>query len=467
MKLYNTLTKKKEEFQPIENNTVRIYSCGPTVYASPSIGNMRAYIFVDILKKTLELKKFTVEDVMNTTDVGHLQSDADDGEDKIEEAAKKAKLRPQDIAKKYTEEFFNACKRLNIRTPKIIAPATNYIPHMIEHIKALESKGFIYQTDDGVYFDSGKFEKYYELSGKKPTGDKAGKRTEMRQKKNANDFAVWKLTRPTVLQSWKSPWGVGCPGWHIECSAIARHYFGDTFDIHTGGVDHINIHHTNEIAQTQALTGKPMAKFWLHNEFIKVDGKKMSKSLGNVYTIPQLEEKGFNPLAFRYYVLLAHYRTIMNFTLDGMQAAQNAYDNLVRELSKHKQDQYVLSGNMLVMMYEMILIMEELLADDLNTPQVLALVWKLVKLPPSGGIYRAITEIDKVLSLGLEDAVEKFLAIKDTEVPNEILELGKKRQEAKQKKDFALADKLRDQIKEKGFEITDTKDGFVLINKIS
>jgi len=460
LKLYNTLTRTKQDFTPIDNKTAKIYSCGPTVYSSASIGNMRAYIFVDLLKRTMGLYGYNVLDVMNITDVGHLQSDADDGEDKIEMAARKAKIDPTEIAIKYTLEFFEFCDKLNIDRPKVVAPATKYIWNMIEHISSLEKKGYTYVTSDGVYFDSSKFADYHCLTKKKKdTKDKAGIRVSLGEKKNANDFCLWRIAKPTALQKWESPWGDGVPGWHIECSAIARHYLGDTFDIHTGGVDHIPIHHTNEIAQSQSLTGKPPARFWSHNEFIMVDGGKMSKSLGNVYTITDLENKGFNPLAFRYFVLGAHYRTILNFTFDALKSAQTSYDNLVKELVKHYQaDKSQINKDSILKKFR------ESLFDDLNTPKALAVIWDLVKQPPNKEIYYLVIEFDAVLSLGLEKAVKEYIKkenkIKEIKIPQLIINIANKRLELKQNKDFAGADKLREEIKTLGYEVIDTKDGY-------
>jgi len=467
MKLYNTLTRKKEDFKPLDGNTAKIYSCGPTVYSSASIGNMRAYIFADILKKSLELHDYNVLDVMNITDVGHLQSDADDGEDKVEQAAKKAKLDPADIAKKYTDEFFLFCDKLNIRKPKIIAPATKYIKQMIEHVQGLEKKGYTYSTSDGIYFNSSKFVDYYTLIPKtkeQAKNDKAGIRVSTNEKRNSNDFCVWRNAKPTALQKWQSPWGVGIPGWHIECSAIARHYLDDVFDIHTGGVDHIPIHHTNEIAQTQALTGKPPVKFWMHNEFIMINGGKMSKSLGNVYTIADLENRGFNPLAFRYFVLGAHYRTILNFTFDALKSAQTAYDNLVKKLAKHfipEQDKSINPTSLLVKS-NLRDLFHEALGEDLSTPHTLALIWEMVNQKPNRTIYNLIIEFDKVLSLGLEQAVQKHIEnnTRKEDIPQLVTQMAQKRTELKKNKDFAGADKLREEIKTLGYEVVDTKEGF-------
>jgi len=462
MVLFNTLGRRKEEFKPLDGKVAKIYSCGPTVYSSPSIGNMRAYIFVDTLKKALEYCGFGVLDVMNVTDVGHLQSDADDGEDKMEVSARKHKISPQDIAKRYTDEFFSFCDKLNIRRPNIVAPATQFIDKMIEHNKELEKRGFAYRTSDGLYFDSSRFKNYYALSKKKPVGDKAGLRVSIGEKKNANDFCLWRVTPKTALQKWDSPWGVGVPGWHIECSAIARACLGDTIDIHTGGVDHIPIHHTNEIAQSESVTGKRFARFWLHNEFIMIDGGKMSKSLGNVYTVADVEARGFSPLSFRYLVLKAHYRSIVNFTWESLKAAQIAYGNLVKELARH-------SGPISTMMMHPVeqyrAEFRKHIEDDLNMPKALAFVWELVKHAPHRDIYDLVIEFDQILSLGLESAVAEHAKnaekhVKSTKIPVVIKKIADARMDAKARKDWVAADKLREEIKVLGYEIIDTKDGY-------
>jgi len=451
MILYNTKTRKKEEFKTVDGSkTVRMYNCGPTVYFTAHSGNLRSYIFRDILKKVLKLDGFEVFDVMNTTDVGHLVSDADEGEDKIEKSARLQKLPPEEIARKYTEEFFRDCALLNIEKNKIIAPATKYIPQIIEFIKGLEKKGLTYKTSDGIYFDSSKFPSYAVLSGANIEGNKAGARTETREKRNSHDFALWKFCQPNVIQKWDSPWGVGCPGWHIECSAIALHYLGETFDIHTGAIDAIPIHHTNEIAQTESLTGKEMCRFWCHCEFMMVDGGKMSKSLGNGYTIADLQERGYEPLAFRYLTLLATYRSLLNFTFEGMDSAKTALENLRSALARHK------AGSAKVDCKKYFDGFKAALFDDLNTPKAIAVLWRMVKEPASKLIYETALKMDKVLSLNLdqETAADK--------IPGIIKELAEKRLAAKATHDFKTADELRRKISNSGWDILDNKDGYEL-----
>jgi len=453
MILYNTKTRKKQDFKPIDGKTAKLYSCGPTVYFTAHTGNLRAYIFVDVLKKGLELAGFKLLDVMNITDVGHLTTDADEGEDKMEQSAREQKTRPEEIAKKYTEEFFRDCELLNIRKASIIAPATQYIPQMIKFVKGLEAKGFTYTTSDGVYFDSAKFQKYANLSGAKIEGNKGGARIDISEKRNAHDFALWKFCGPNVIQKWDAPWGIGCPGWHLECSAIALEHLGETFDIHTGGIDHIPIHHTNEIAQTECLTGKEMCNFWCHNEFMMVDGGKMGKSLGNAYTLADLKSRGYEPLVFRYFVLLATYRSILNFTFEGLDSAKAALGNLRTAIAKHK------NGTAKVECKKYLQDFQAAIKDDLNTPKALAVLWQMVKEPASKDVYTAALEMDKVLSLSLDKQTESAQA------PKEIQDLAEKRFIAKQNKDWAAADELRKTISQLGWEIMDTKDGYTLKQK--
>jgi cysteinyl-tRNA synthetase len=479
MKLYNTLTRSKEEFKPLAADAVRIYSCGPTVYNTASIGNLRAYIFTDVLKRTLEFAGFKIRDVMNLTDVGHLVSDADDGEDKVEKAARQKGTTPQEIAKTYTDQYFRDCAKLNIRRPKVVAPATEYVPQMIKFIDGLTKKGFTYLTRDGIYFDSGKFPDYNKLSKQPIEKNKAGARVDLGEKRNAHDFALWKFVPENSMQKWALPENLikaltagglgeiisprdlsssfqnGCPGWHIECSAISRELLGDSFDIHTGGVDHITIHHTNEIAQTEGLTGKPMSRFWLHNEFITVDGGKMSKSLGNVFSVDDVEKRGINPLAYRYFCLTAHYRSILNFTWDGLAAAAKAYENLRAALARHKEAKKTPTQEIKTDVQEI----TDALLDDLNTPEAIAGIWGLVKMAPNRAVFDAVMKFDAVLALDLEK--EKTAEL----IPDEIMKLANERQTKKAAKDFAAADALRAKVAAAGFIINDSPSGFTITRK--
>ena len=330
MKFYNTLTRTKEDFATCDgSDTVRIYSCGPTVYNFAHIGNMRTYIFMDQLRRALLYNGFKLRHCMNITDVGHLVSDGDDGEDKMQKTAREQKKSPWEIAKFYTDAFFGDLDRLNISRPEIISRATDNIPEMIKFVEGLVERGYGYETSDGIYFDISKFPEYGRLSRINLDEQKSGARVEVNdEKRGPADFALWKKAPKEHIMQWESPWGMGYPGWHIECSAMGLKYLGERFDIHTGGVDHIPIHHENEIAQTCGLLGHMSAHIWMHGEFMLVDGGKMSKSLGNTYTVSQLMEKGYEPLDFRYFCLNAHYRQKLNFTIEGMDAAKKSLSNL-------------------------------------------------------------------------------------------------------------------------------------------
>ena len=338
MKLYNTLTRKKEEFAPLDGKTVRMYSCGPTVYNFAHIGNMRTYVFMDILRRTLRYEGYKVKGVMNITDVGHLLSDADEGEDKMEKAAKEQQKSPYEIADYYTKLFFDDLKKLNIGKPELTPKATEHIREMLDFVYALCEKGYGYETSDGIYFDISKFPAYGQLSGINLEDQKAGARVEVNdEKRSPFDFAIWKKAPKEHIMQWDSRWGKGYPGWHIECSAMSKKYLGEVFDIHTGGVDHIPIHHENEIAQSYGYSGKNPAKFWMHGEFMLVNNGKMSKKLGNTYLVSQLEEMGYSPMCFRYFCLNTHYRKKLNFTFEGMDGAKTAYARLCALVAKHRE----------------------------------------------------------------------------------------------------------------------------------
>lgn len=327
--LYNTLTRKKELLQPLCADMVKVYTCGPTVYDRAHIGNLRAYLLSDILRRVLEYNNYQVHQVMNITDVGHLMSDADEGEDKMALAARQRGKTPWEIAQEFTEQFFADCALLNIIRPDVVAPATEFISEMIEFVEALVEKGHAYEIDDGIYFDVSTYPAYGCLSGIDLKNQQAGARVVVNeQKRNPYDFALWKKAPKEHIMQWPSPWGMGYPGWHIECSALGKKFLGDEFDIHTGGVDHIPIHHENEIAQSVCLTGKMPARIWVHGEFLQIDKGKMSKSLGNIYSLSDLKAKGYQPLAFRYICLNAHYGKQLNFTWESIASAQRALERL-------------------------------------------------------------------------------------------------------------------------------------------
>lgn len=456
MKLYNTLTKQKESFTTVKPGVVQMYSCGPTVYYTAHIGNLRAYVCSDILKKTLRFNGYQIDDVMNITDVGHLVGDGDSGEDKVETTARKMGVHPLEIAKKYTDIFMRDIERLNITPAKHIVPATHCIDEMIELVKTLEKKGCTYRTSDGIYFDASTFPDYFQLSKGNLEGNIGGARVALGEKRNVNDFALWKFVGPNTIQKWNSPWGIGCPGWHIECSAISTKYLPVPFDIHTGGVDHIPIHHTNEIAQTQTATGKKMCNFWFHNEFMKIDGGKMSKSLGNVYSLDDIINKGYDPMHLRLLFLQTTYRTVLNFTFDALNAARENYRNIVNALRRHHNAQTKTDKKTLDNLRQTF---TDAINNDLNTPVALAVLHQALKQPNSQDIYRLITEeFDQVLSLGLNTAATASIE----EIPTEITVLAEQRITAKQQRDWATADKLRAKITAAGYQINDTPDGYTL-----
>ncbi len=457
LKLFNTLTRKKEIFNPIRKKHVGWYACGPTVYWYQHIGNLRTYVFNDLLKRVLLYDGFKVKHVMNYTDVGHLTSDADEGEDKIEVAAKREKKSAKEIANYYAKVFEKDLKKLNILFPDIIAKATEHIKEQIELVKILEKKGYTYQTSDGIYFDTSKLKDYGKLGRIKKEGLKAGKRVSIGEKKNKTDFALWKFSeKPGVRQQeWNSKWGIGYPGWHIECSAMSSKYLGKQFDIHTGGEDHIQVHHTNEIAQSEAAFGKkPWVRYWLHGAFLTSKGEKISKSKGGLYTISELEEKGFDALDFRYFCLNTHYRKPLNFSLDRLKGAKNSYErlkNIILDL-KSKKDSNKTKD------YEKY--KKEFLKsinDDLNIPRALSVLWNVLRDKKLGSKekLKLVYDFDIVLGLGLKD-------IKAEKVPSEIKKLVEEREKARKEKNWTKADKIRNEIKKKGYIIEDSDSGYII-----
>ncbi|MFH1376285.1 MAG: cysteine--tRNA ligase [Candidatus Woesearchaeota archaeon] len=453
LKLYNTLTRKKEEFKPIKNQ-VGLYSCGPTCYWYQHIGNLRTYIFVDLLKRVLEYNKFKVKHVMNITDVGHLTSDKDEGEDKVEAAAKKEGKTAKEITNYYFKVFKKDFKKLNIKEPNFWPRATDHIKEQIELIKKLEKKGYTYKTKDGIYFDTSKFKDYGKFSKINIEEIEAGKRVSLKEKKHPTDFALWKFSKKPGerQQEWKTKWGVGYPGWHLECSAMSMKYLGEHFDIHTGGQEHIQIHHQNEIAQSEAATGKKFVNYWLHTGWLTSKGEKISKSKGGLYTISELQKKGFDPLAFRYLTLTAHYKKPLEFSLESLTAAQSAYERLkekVQEIKRKKTSK----GNTKKYQEKFL----QAINDDLNVSKALAILQDLLRDNSLGSKqkYELIKNFDKVLGLDLDK-------IKKESIPSEITELAKKRETYRKKKDFKNSDKIREQIKKKGYLIEDSKYGYKL-----
>lgn len=441
MNIYNTLSRSVEEFDPLNPPEVGMYSCGPTVYDYQHIGHMRRYVGDDLLIRVLRANNFDVHHVMNITDVGHLTSDADSGEDKMEKGAKKFGMSVWDIAKKFETQFKDSCKALNISLPQDLMHATDYIAEQIELIKRLEEKGFTYKTSDGIYFDSLKFPNYFGLSRQNPQDLKAGIRVETGDKRNISDFALWKFSPKDEKRQmeWESPWGLGFPGWHIECSAMSMKALGESFDIHTGGIDHINIHHSNEIAQAEAVTGKPFVKYWIHHAFLIVEGQKMSKSLGNIYTVQDVIDKGFDPVALRYLYLQTHYRQEMNFTWEALEGAQTALNKLKKHYveSKSSETEDSLPDGFM-----------DAVNDDLNMPKALSIVWENIDSISKGSLEK----IDEVLGLDLANYTEEEIVI-----PDEVKKLADKRETLRKSGNFEEADKIRQEIEDKGYKVEDTK----------
>lgn len=454
IKLYNTLTRKEEEFKPLKPKQVGMYTCGPTVYWFQHIGNMRAYIFSDLLQKTLEYNGFKVKKIINITDVGHLTSDADEGEDKMEKEAKKEGKSAKDIANFYFDAYLADLKKLNIKMPFKWTKATEHIKEQIALIEKLEKKGYTYKTTDGIYFDTSKFKDYGKLALIDVKGLQAGARVSMGEKKNKTDFALWKFSKPEDKrqQEWPSPWGTGFPGWHIECSAMSMKYLGNPFDIHTGGIDHIPIHHTNEIAQSEAATGKKFVNYWLHNDFLTFKGEKVSKSKGGLYTISELEDLGYPALSYRYLCLQTKYRYQLDFSLENLDAAKSAFQRLKNKVLELKK--MPIKANDLTKEYNEQF--TEAINDDLNTPRALQVVWKMLddldfdsKLK-----LRLLEKFDSILGLGVRSFKEEKITI-----PAEVKSLLKKRESARAAKNWAESDILRNQIKELGFLVQDLPEG--------
>lgn len=455
LKVYNTLTRKKEELKPVHEGQISMYSCGPTVYSYAHIGNLRTYVFMDILVRTLKYNGYKVKSVMNITDVGHLLSDADEGEDKMEKAAKERKVEPLEIAKEVTDVFFKDLEKLNILRPTVTPKATDNIKEMIDIVLALLEKGYAYETSDGIYFDIQKFPGYGKLSGQKLDEMQAGARVEVNNEKHhPADFALWKKAEPNHIMKWESPWGLGYPGWHIECTAMSHKYLGVPFDIHTGGVDHIPIHHENEIAQSEAYFGKKAVNCWMHSEFMMVDGGKMSKSLGNTYTISDLEKRGYSALDFRYFCLNTHYGQKLNFTFTGIESAKIAYNRLKQAVLVLKNSDK-LSDEKVLEKYKQEF--EDAINDDLNVSLALGTLWTLVKQEKTKNAYELVLNMDKVFGLSLDNIKEET-----EEIPEDIKELAEKRWNAKKAKDFKTADEARDALKEKGYTVLDSADGYTI-----
>jgi cysteinyl-tRNA synthetase len=448
LKVYNTLTRKKETFKPINKKEVGMYSCGPTVYWYQHIGNLRAYIFADTIKRILKYNGYKVKHVINVTDVGHLTSDGDEGEDKIERAAKRENKSAKEIADYYLKIFKIDLNKLNILEPDIWCKATEHIKEQLKLIKKLEEKAYTYKTEDGIYFNTSKFKDYGKLAKLNIENLEAGKRVGLKEKKNKTDFALWKFSEEPGKrqQEWDSPWGIGFPGWHIECSAMSSKYLGEQFDIHTGGEDHIPVHHTNEIAQSECAFGKnPWVKYWMHVSFLTFKGEKMSKSSGRIAKLSELENQGFKPMNYKYFILTGHYRKQLNFTEENLENAKNSYERLKNIISEIKDDKKINE--------EYLKEFEKAINNDLDTPKALQVLWELVRDEKAQGKFQTIKKMDEVFGLML---LEK----EKVEIPNEIKKLAEEREKARVEKNWKKADEFRNKINKLGFLINDTAEGW-------
>lgn len=456
IKLYNTLTREKEDFKPIEANRVKIYSCGPTVYSYPHIGNYRAYLFMDSLRRVLKYNGYELLHAMNITDVGHLVSDADEGEDKMMKAARIEKKDPYEIAEFYMNIFLDGLEKLNISKPEIICRATEHIKIMEYYVKRIIENGYAYETDKTIYFDTSKLDKYGILSKIKIDEQKAGARVEFdTQKKNNVDFAIWIKADENHIMKWDSFWGKCYPGWHLECSAMSQHYLGDVFDIHTGGVDHIPIHHENEIAQSKGATGKIPAHYWMHCEFLQINGGKMSKSLGNLYTLDDLEKRGYEPLVLKMFNYGSHYRTQINFTWEALNSAKIALKRLKEGYSNHLAGNENIDKTVIDEFEERF---HKEINDDLNLTNAMSIVWEVIRYPKKSKDFAdLLRKFDEVLALDIDKPMKQM-----EDIPEEVKKLVEDRTKARAEKKWDLSDEIRNEIIKLGYNVKDTKDGMVV-----
>ena len=455
----NTLTRKKELFKPIDEKEVRIYSCGPTVYKDATIGNMRTNIFQDVLRRVLRYNGYKLKHAMNITDVGHLVSDGDEGEDKMIKSAREEHKTPEEIAEHYTKLFFDDLKALNIETPEIVCKATDHIKEMLAYVETLVEKGYAYETSTAIYFDVSKLDKYPVLSNLNVEDQKAGARVEVDpEKRNPYDFALWIKAPENHLMKWDSPWGPSYPGWHIECSAMGQKYLGEQFDIHTGGIDLIPTHHENEIAQSKGYCGKIPANYWLHGEYLLIDGGKMSKSLGNVYLLKDIIDRGYNPLTYKLFSYSSHYRNKLNFTWEGMDAAEKSLERLKNGYKLHLNGTDDVEEKSVNQFEERF---HKAINDDLNMPLAMGVVWEVVRYnKKSPKLAKLLLKFDEVLGLKLDEEDKK-----QEDIPEEILNLVEERKAARENKNWEESDRLRDLINSKGYNIKDTKDGMEITKK--
>lgn len=459
--LYNTLTRNKDEFIPINKNKVGLYTCGPTVYNFAHIGNLRTYIFEDALKKSLEYVGYKVKHVMNVTDVGHLQSDGDEGEDKMLLGATREHKTVWEIARFYEDAFFDDCKKLNIKRPTVVCRATEHIEDMIKFIQKLEERGYTYNANGNVYFEIDKFEDYTKLANLSIDDLEAGSRIEIDpNKKNPLDFVLWFTNSKfsNQIMQWDSPWGRGFPGWHLECSAMSMKYLGERIDIHCGGIDHIPVHHTNEIAQSECALGHKWVNYWVHGEFLVEDGGKMSKSKGDFLTVSRLEEEGFNPLDYRYFCLQSKYRKQLVFSFESLKDAQNGYKALKKKIGAILSD---IDNNENVNEENINLYKEKFkaqISDDLNIANAFTVLNEVIKDNNLNNKEKSmlIEDFDKVLSLNLMEIEEVIPSNIDVELVDRLL---KERNEARKEKNFKRADEIRNELAAMNIEILDSKEG--------
>lgn len=462
LKFYNTLSRKVETFVPNEDGKVAMYTCGPTVYHFAHIGNLRSYIMEDVLEKTLRYLGYDVKRVMNITDVGHLSSDADTGEDKMLKGAKREHKTVMEIAKFYTDKFFEDCAKLNIKTPDVVEPATNCIDEFIHMIEVLIEKGYAYLAGGNVYFDTSKLDDYYVFSSQSEKELLVGVRDDVEEdanKKNKNDFVLWftKSKFEDQALKWESPWGTGYPGWHIECSCISMKHLGEYMDIHCGGVDNIFPHHTNEIAQSESFTGHKWCNYWFHVQYLNDKSGKMSKSKGDFLTVSLLEEKGYDPVVYRMFCLQSHYRKPLEFSYESLDNIKSAYVKLIKRIQELKEEGIVEQEKFREYKERF----ENELCNDLNTSMAITVVYDLLKADMSDATKRALLEdFDKVLSLNLLTAVvEEEDSGVDAELEAYILQMIEERKAAKKEKNFARADEIRNTLLEKGIILEDTREG--------
>ncbi len=465
MEIYNTLTKKKEKFEPNEEGKVKMYTCGPTVYHFAHIGNLRSYIMEDVLEKYLRYEGYDVKRVMNITDVGHLSSDADTGEDKMLKGAKREHKTVMEIAKFYTDAFFSDCKKLNIKTPDVVEPATNCIEEFIHMIEELLNKGYAYEAGGNIYFDTSKLKEYYVLSSHNEADLLEGVRDDVdvdENKRNKADFVLWFTKSKFDAQElkWESPWGLGYPGWHIECSCISMKHLGEYLDIHCGGIDNIFPHHTNEIAQSESYLGHKWCNYWFHVHHLNDRSGKMSKSKGEFLTVSFIEGKGYNPLVYRMFCLQSHYRKPLEFDYEIMDNTKTAYEKLKKKISALKEDGAVSKEELGLYRRRFI----EAVGNDLNTALGLSLIYDVLKADINDATKLAIiNDFDRVLSLDLtrpEPKEDTYSNVTDEELAF-INDMLARRAEAKAAKDFATADAIRQELLDKGIAIKDTREGAV------